>query len=136
VAVFGELPRVDAAEVAAVGKTENAAVQFECNIHMHKACAIVGTLHQFLRVFEPEELAIEPEVERKQSAVENEEHVFAFAFDSTNAAALGETGYVGRSLRLSRDGVEYVNAPYALALNDRAERADYGFHLWQFRHGS
>ena len=75
-------------------------------------------------------------MQREQAAVQNKEHVFAFAICGANAAAFGESGYMGRSLRLCRDGVEDMNAPDAPALNERPKRAHNGFNFWQFRHSA
>jgi hypothetical protein len=125
---------VNAAEVAAIGETEDAFVQFEGDIHMHALFTMVGAFQKFFATRKPEELAIEPKMHCQQAAVQDEKHVLAVAIDGANAAAFGMAGDMRSGLRLRGDGMKYVNATDSPALDKGTERTDDSFHFREFRH--
>jgi len=55
---------------------------------------------------------------RQQAAVQNEKHIFAFAIDGANAAALGLAGDMRSGLRLRGDGVKDMNTADSPALDE------------------
>src|SRR5437660_892709 len=71
---------------------------------------------------------------RQKATVQNEEYVFAFAFDDANAAALGMTGEKRCCLRFCGDVVKHVNATDSLAQDKGTQRTNDSFHFRQFRH--
>jgi hypothetical protein len=108
---------VNAAEVTAIGETENPSVQFEGNIHVHPFLAMVGALEKVFSTREPQELAIEPEMHGKQAAVEHEKHVFPLAIDGANAAPFGMAGDMPGGLRLRGNWMKDVNRTDSAALD-------------------
>jgi len=66
---FGGLPDLNAAEMAAIGETEDAFVEFEgyVNVDASFVFGLVGFGQEFFGVGEPEELAVEFEVEGDNS---------------------------------------------------------------------
>jgi hypothetical protein len=64
-------------------------------------------------------LAIEPKMHCQQAAVQNEKHIFAFAIDGSNAAALGFASDKRSGLGLRGDRVKDVNATDLPTLDER-----------------
>jgi hypothetical protein len=128
-------PVVNAAEVAAIGKTKDTFVQFESDIDMRAGLTLIGALEQFLAVDKPEKLAVELKVHGEQSAIQNEEHIFAPAIDDANATALSFAAHKRIGLRLRGDGVKDMDTTDSPALDKRTQRANNGFHFREFRHG-
>jgi len=117
-AFLGGFPCVNAAKVAAIGKTEDTFVQFEGYIHVHSIFTFVGDLQQFFAIRKPEKLAIEAKMHSQQAAVQNKKNIFTFAIDNANASALGMTGDMRNGLRLCGDGMENVNAADSPTLDE------------------
>jgi len=94
----------------------------------------VGPLEQLLSISKPNKLPIQSEVQRNQSAVQQEKYVFAFTLYALNEAVCGKLRQSTRRLRLHRDGMKNVDATNVPALNERPQRAYHSFHFRQFRH--
>src|SRR5882762_5379420 len=71
----------------------------------------------------------------QQAAVQDKKHIFAFAIDGSNAAALGLAGDLRSCLRLRGDGVKDVNATDPPIPDEGTERADDSFNFRKFGHG-
>jgi hypothetical protein len=84
-ALFGRVPCVDSAKVAAVGKAKDAVAQFECDIDVDAIFGLVGPLKEFLCIREPDKLAIEAEMQGEQTTIQNKENVFASTLHTLNA---------------------------------------------------
>jgi len=119
----------------AIGKAEDAIVEFEGDVDVHAVFALVGTLQQLLRVSEPEKLAVEFEMHGQQAAVQDEKNIFTLALDRANAAALRMAGEMRSNLRLGDDRMKNVNATDSPALDKGTQRANDSFYFWKFRHG-
>src|SRR5882762_5461697 len=65
----------------------------------------------------------------QQTAVQDKKHIFAFAIDGSNAAALGLAGDLRSCLRLRGDGVKDVNATDPPIPDEGTERADDSFYF-------
>lgn len=65
--------------MAAVREAKYPLAEFQRNIHMNSFLLIVRALQQLSSIREPHQLAIEPEMQGKQSAIEYQKHIFAFA---------------------------------------------------------
>jgi hypothetical protein len=107
---------MNAAEMAAVGKAENALAKFECHINVDAIFGLVGPLKKFLCIRKPDKLAIEAEVQGEQAAIQNKENVFASAIHTLNVAARGELSHTCCGLRFHGDGMQDVDAADALPL--------------------
>ena len=116
-AFCGRVPRVHTAKMALVRKPENSLLQFQGDIHMNTASHAVGASQKFLRIREPDELAIETKVHRKQAAAQKQKHILPFALDCSNFLTFRKPGKMDRSLRFCSDGVQDVNTPDALSTN-------------------
>jgi hypothetical protein len=81
---------MNAAKVAAVRKSEDTPRQFECDIDVYPCFGCVGTSEQFGSVPEPHKLAVEPEMQSEQAAIQDEKNVFASTINTLNAAASAE----------------------------------------------
>jgi hypothetical protein len=79
-------------------------------------------------------LPIELKVHGEQAAVQKEKHIFAFASDSADAAALGMPDEMRGRLRFYGDEMKDVNAADSAALDKRTKSANDSFHFWEFRH--
>ncbi len=126
----------DAAEVAAVGETEDAFVEFEGDVHVNVSGRFffVGDGEHFFCVGEPEKLAIEFEMESDDAAIELKPEVFSVALDELDALAFGEARELRRILRFCDDGMEDVNAADFATLDERAKSLRDGFDFGKFRH--
>ena len=71
----------------------------------------------------------------QQAAVQDEKHIFAFAIDGSNAAALGMADDMRNGLGLRGDGVKNVNATDPPIPDEGTERADNSFYFRKFGHG-
>jgi hypothetical protein len=125
---------MNAAKVTAIRETENTIIKFESHIHVDTVFMLVGALQQFFGICKPHKLAIKAKMHRQQAAVHDEEHIFASAIDSPNAAALGSADDMSNGLRLYGDGVKNVNATDSLPHHERPECANDSFYFRQFRH--
>src|ERR1700687_3528294 len=70
----------------------------------------------------------------QQTAVQDEKHIFAFAIDGLNAAALGLAGDMRSCLRLRGDGVKNVYATDSPIPDEATERANDSFYFRKFGH--
>src|SRR5260370_11385826 len=118
--------------MAEIGKAEDHFVQFESKINVHAIFAPVGTLQQFFVICKPKKLAVEPEMDCQQPAIQNEKYVLAFATDSANAPALAKAGNVRGGLRLRGYRVKDMNAADSPSLHEGTERANDCFHFRPF----
>jgi hypothetical protein len=122
--------------MAAVGEAQDALDQFEGDIHVDAAVGLVGVTEQFSRVAEPQELAVKPEVQREQAAIESEKKIFASALNCMNLPAFREARELRGCLRFRGDGMQNVDAANPATLDERAECARDSFDLREFRHQS
>jgi hypothetical protein len=74
-------PSLNAAEVATVGESENAAIEFESDVDVNAGAGLIGEFREFLRVGEPEKLSIEFEMESDDGAGKFEPKILSFATD-------------------------------------------------------
>src|SRR5882762_2848965 len=107
---FDRFPSVHSAEVAPVRKAENAFVQFESNVHMNAVPRPIRMLQEFLRIQKPHKLAIQAEVHRQQTAIQQQENVFPPAIDLSNVPAFGKARNMSRSLRFRSNRMQDVDA--------------------------
>src|SRR5258705_13468779 len=70
----------------------------------------------------------------QQAAVQDEKHIFAFAIDGSNAAALGLAGDLRSCLRLRGGRMKDVNATDSPIPDEGTERADDSFYFRKFGH--
>ena len=117
-----------------VCKSKHPILKFERDVHVHSIFRDVGALEQIFSIREPNELSIQPEVQREQSPVQHKKHILAFALHAPGVAARRKFGQPGSRLRLHRDGMENMHATNALALNQRAQCAYHSFYFGQFGH--
>jgi hypothetical protein len=96
---------------------------------------LIGALEKFSCVGEPQELAVEFEVECDGAAVKTEKEIFPAAADGLDVAFFCDTSEMSRGLRFYCDGMEYVGAANPAALRERAKSAGDGFDFGEFRHG-
>jgi hypothetical protein len=125
---------VNAAEVPAVGETEDAAIQFEGDIDMNAAIRHVCFREHFLAVRKPEELAVQLEVQRYEALIETQQDVFGSSFDGAYALSLRESRKAGWRLRLGRDGMQDVDAANTPTFDERPQGTDYCLNLGEFWH--
>jgi hypothetical protein len=115
-AFFDGVPSMNAAEMAAVRKAENALAEFECHINVNAIFGLVGPLKKFFCIGEPDQLAIEAEVQGEQASIQDQKNVFASAIHALNVAARGELSHTCCGLRFHGDGMQDVDAADALPL--------------------
>ncbi len=77
---------------------------------MHAIFALVGTMQQFFAICKPKKLAVEPEMQRQQPAVQDEKYILSFALDSAYATALRKPGNERSRLRLRGYRMKDMNA--------------------------
>src|SRR5712692_2685385 len=127
---------MDTGELAAIGEAENAFVQLKRNVHVHPVFRLIGTEEELFCSGEPNELAVEAEVEREEATVEMQVQVFSPAFDSLNLLPFCEIRKLGGLLRPRRYGVKDVDATNPPVHDERPQRARDGFYLREFGHSS
>jgi hypothetical protein len=81
-------PNLNTAEVATVGESENAAIEFEGDIDMNAGTGLIGEFREFLGVGEPEKLSIEFEMESDDGAGKFEPKIFSLATDGEDYLTL------------------------------------------------
>lgn len=82
------LPNLNTAEVATVGESENAAIEFESDVDVNAGAGLIGEFREFLRVGEPEKLSIEFEMESDNGAGKFEPKIFSLAADGEDCLIL------------------------------------------------
>lgn len=81
---------LDAAEMTAVSETEDAAIEFESDVHVDAVGAgTISACEQFLGIAKPNELAVEFEMKSDDGSGEFKPEIFAFAADSEDFFILG-----------------------------------------------
>ncbi len=103
---FAGFEEVDAAEVATIGETEDAAIEFKGDVNVDVVGRAVGFGFEIARGGEPEKLAVEAEMQGEESAIELEKKIFAVASNGADGLVLGGTGKLARLLRLGDDWVQ------------------------------
>ena len=133
--VFQTIPGMNAPKMATVREAEYTLRELQRNIHMNSVLLDVRAFQQFSPVQKPYKLPIEPKVHCKQSAIQCQKHIFAFAVhppDQTIGCKIGQTRCF---LQLHCDGMKDPDTPNALTLDEGAERTYHSFDFGQFRHG-
>ena len=114
-------PNLNAAEVATVGESENAAIEFEGDVDVNAGTGLIGEFREFLRVGEPEKLSIEFEMESDDGARKLEPKIFSLAADGEDYLILSGANEGRGRLRFCGDGVEDMDAANAAALDEGAK---------------
>jgi len=126
---------LNAAEMTAVSETEDAAIEFESDVHVDAVGAgTISVCEQFLGIAKPNELAVEFEMKSDDGSGESKPEIFAFAADSEDFFILGYMRELCRRLQLCGNGVEDVSATDAAMLDERAQGAGDGFYFGEFGH--
>ena len=112
---------VDAAEVAAIGETENATIEFERNVDMHIVRLAICFGKQFFRRGEPEQLAIEAEMKHKDAPIEFENEIFPMARNGADLLFRSTGGKCRWLLWLYCNRVKHMNAANLSAAHQRVE---------------
>jgi len=109
-----------ATEMTAVCEAERSSIQFEGHIHVHAAFRLIRATQHFLRAAEPNELTIEAEVHREQTAIEKEKKVFAPTQDGTYFLSCRKASEMRGLLRPCGDGMKDVDTANATTLDESA----------------
>jgi len=131
---FARSEKMNAAEVAAIGETEDAAVKFQCNIDVNFVRGTVGAGEQVLGGVEPQKPAVEAEVNGEDAAVKFDDEIFSVASDGVNSLPLCGLNEACGRLRFGGDGMENVDAKDFSAHDERTNGLRYGFNFWKFGH--
>ena len=97
---------MNAAEVTAVGKAKDTAIEFERYVNMSVLRLAVCPGDQLSGRAEPQEPAIEAKVDDEDAAIQFEQQVFTKPRDGANGLFLCRPSNVRERLRLRGDGVE------------------------------
>ena len=131
---FARFEKVNATEMTAVGKAKDAVTEFERHVNMNALRLAACFGKQLSGGTEPQEPAIEAEVDDEDAAVQFEQQVFAKPSDGANGLFLCRSSNIRGRLRLRCDGVEDVDAPNFAPAHERANSLCYGFDFWKFGH--
>src|SRR5579859_6161166 len=124
----------DAAEVATIREPENAAIEFQGDVHVHVVWRAIRFSDQFPCGGKPKKLSIEAKMQDEEATVEFEEQVLSVSRHPTDRSPFGGCRNERRFLWHGGNRMKNMDAADLLAADHRAKRLCDRFDFRELRH--